>query len=155
MLDVVEPEVLAPLLGEALDFQVVDRVGLTDFEIETQTTGSRGPEAEPPQKREQPVEFVRVLLPRGERARPTVNGWPAWFTRPVGKGKVVFATLGPRGLFRDRVRSDPLRRINDPESPYKDSPDFPVPLAPLEGIANEMQPGRESFRAKAFEPALV
>src|SRR5438477_535214 len=35
MLDLVDVEAVAPLLGEALDFQVVDRVSLTDFQVET------------------------------------------------------------------------------------------------------------------------
>src|SRR5262249_28284853 len=74
LLDRVGPDALAPLLGEALDFQVVDRVGLTEFAVESQTTGLRGPEAEP-QSHEQPVDLVRVLLPPGERVRHTIDGW--------------------------------------------------------------------------------
>ncbi|MBI1915571.1 MAG: hypothetical protein HYS12_12685 [Planctomycetes bacterium] len=144
MLDKIEPEALAPLLGEALDFQVVDHVGLTDFEVETQTSGLRTPGPEP-QHHERPVEFVRVLLPPGERAQHLinsspvhlVNGWPVWFMRRVGKGKVVFTTLGPRGLYG------------------KNHPDHPAPLPPLEAITKEMQPARETFPAEAFEPALT
>src|SRR5262249_28141206 len=104
MLDRVGPDVVAPLLGEALDFEVVDRVGLTTFEVLMQPAGRAPPD--PPQHHERPVEFVRVLLPPGERVRHTVEGWPAWFTRRVGRGTVVFTTLGPRGWFRPRTRGD-------------------------------------------------
>ena len=69
MLDFVEPEVLAPLLGDALDFQVVDRVGLTSFRIDT-TRRAKGVEEPPLQQRERPVEFVRVQLPPRE-TRPS------------------------------------------------------------------------------------
>jgi hypothetical protein len=181
MLDRIEPEALASLLGEALDFQVVDRVGLTEFEIESQTSDLRRTEAEA-QKREQPVDFVRVLLPPGERARHTVDGWPAWFTRRVGRGKVVFTTLGARGLIRPRLRSDPRSPYREGSSRNNaiafstlllqqqplvaatcatyflldlDYPDLPMPLAPLDAVAKEMEPARETFPARAFEPLLV
>ncbi len=41
MLDLVEPEILAPLLGDALDFQVVDRVALTSFTVQVHPPGAR------------------------------------------------------------------------------------------------------------------
>src|SRR5262249_31459584 len=107
MLDLVDPEVIAPLLGDAFDFQVVDRVGLTNFAIQESEDAQppEGPQAR--QVHERPVDFVRVLLPPQERVRHTINGWPAWFTRQVGRGKVVFTTLGPRGWHRPRRRADP------------------------------------------------
>src|SRR5439155_744281 len=81
------------------DFQVVDRVSLTTIEIATQLSGKRLWE-EPVRDYERPVEFVRVLLPQNERPRHTVDGWPVWFTRQVGRGKVVFTMLGPRAWYR-------------------------------------------------------
>jgi hypothetical protein len=136
MLDRVEPDVLAPLLGDALDFTVVDRVGLTTTRIEAAPNGQG---ASPPEEQttERPVDFVRVLLPPGERAPHTVNGWPAWFSRPVGRGKVVFTTLGPRGWYR------PRRRLEDGASPYREYPALPVALAPLKMLTNELAPARE------------
>ena len=88
MLDRVRPETVAALLGDALDFEVVDHVGLTSIRIETQsltpTPPAPGERAEgewkPPALQldeEQPVAFARVLLPAGERSKHTVEGWPA------------------------------------------------------------------------------
>jgi hypothetical protein len=149
MLDLVEPEVLAPLLGDALDFQVVDRVGLTSFVLQTHPMG-RGMKAPPPQKHDHPVDFVRVLLPAQERAKHTIDGWPASFTRQVGRGKIVFTTLGPRGWFRPRTSRDPA-------SPYRHFSTFPVPIAPLEDLAVELQltPNETSFSVESFKPLLT
>jgi hypothetical protein len=163
MLDLVDPEVLAPLLGDALDFQVVDRVRLTRFRIEMQPLaqtasagdqGKEAPRADELQLHEQPVDFVRVLLPAGEHAAHTVNGWPAWFSRSVGRGKVVFSTLGPRAWFRPRRFSG---RGGDLPSPYqKNYPNLPVPLEPLEWMGGVLQPPQENeaFDVKEFRPAL-
>jgi hypothetical protein len=149
MLDLVEPDVIAPLLGDALDFQVVDRVSLTTLKIETPASGLNVPDALVEQH-EQPVAFVRVLLPAQERVQHTINGWPVWFSRPVGRGNVGFTTLGPRGWYRPRTRSDP-------PSPYDNFPTHPVPLAPLEFMADELQMPREEdpYRVEAFRPALA
>jgi hypothetical protein len=62
------------------------------------------------------VDFVRVILPTGEPVRHTVDGWPAWFTRKVGRGQVLFTTLGPRGWYRPRRQGDPVPR-SDPSLP--------------------------------------
>jgi hypothetical protein len=150
MLDVVEPDVVAPLLGDALDFQVVDRVGLTNFKIDRPASGqfTPGPLV---QEHEQPVEFVRVLLPPQEKSQYTIDGWPIWFTRSVGRGKVVFTTLGPRGWYRPRTRKDP-------PSPYENYPSHPVVDSgtPLELMADELQlPPEDPYRVDAFRPALT
>src|SRR5262249_32198977 len=80
MLDQVEPDALAPLLGDVLDFQVVDRVSLTKFAV---------PPDPPGKPHDRAVEFVRVLLPAQEQVPYAIDGWPVWFTRRVGRGKVV------------------------------------------------------------------
>lgn len=149
MLDLVEPDVLAPLLGDALDFQVVDRVSLTDLTIQTPPAGQHAPEVLA-QQHERPVEFARVLLPPGERVRHTVNGWPAWFTRDVGRGKVIFTTLGPRAWYQPR-------KPKDPPSPYENFPDLPVPTVPLVVMADELLPPPEAkpFPVEAFRPLLT
>src|SRR5262249_5231970 len=59
MLALVDAESVAPLLGDALDFRVVDRVGLTTFKVISKDEGP--PEQMPEQ--DQPVQFARVLLP--------------------------------------------------------------------------------------------
>jgi hypothetical protein len=107
LLDLVDPEAIAPLLGDALDFEIVDRVRLTHFQLEMQQTGEMGTlTPEPAQTHERPVDFVRVLLPAQEKVRYTINGWPVWFTRQMGRGKVVFTALGGRGWHRPRKSSE-------------------------------------------------
>jgi hypothetical protein len=142
MLDLAEPERLAPLLGDALDFQVVDRVGLTDFQIDT-IPASLGviPRR---QSHERPVDLVRVLLPPGEPVRQVVNGWPAWFSRRVGRGKIVFTTLGARGWYRPRGRT------TDPPSPYREFPLMPVALPDLDALTRAFEPA-----APADDPAAA
>jgi hypothetical protein len=127
LLDQVQVDALAPLLGDALDFQVVDRVTLADFKVQMQTAGpGSSPGVE--QQHERPVELVRVLLPQGERAVHTVNGWPAWFTRSVGRGKVVFTTLGPRAWFGPRGDASPSPKGSWPF----------VPTEPLVTVADAL-----------------
>jgi hypothetical protein len=147
MLDRVEPEAVAPLLGDALDFQVVDRVGLTTTNIEPPSRTRT-----PPLHHEKPVELVRVLLPPQERPRHTIDGWPIWFSRQVGRGKVVFTTLGPRGWYRPRERSEPL-----PHG-YEIYSNHPVvdQGAPLEIMADELLlPPADPYPVEAFRPGLT
>jgi hypothetical protein len=148
MLDRVPTEALAPLLGDALDFEVVDRTGLTDFRIDQPSTGRRGTGPGVPQQHDRPVEFARVLLPAGERLRGAVNGWPAWFTRQVGRGKVLCTTLGPRAWFRPRKRGDP-------PSPYQNFPTIPMPGELLEQVAGELFPEETPMRMEAFREPLA
>ncbi len=148
MLDRVDPDNLAPLLGEALDFQLVDRVSLTRFQMATESTDKRV--SEPVQQHERPVTLARILLPASEHGRNAVNGWPTWFTRPLGRGTIVFTTLGPRGWYRPR-------EPREPASPYPLYPTLPIPRGPLERLAGELQPAREEdpFPAEAFHKPLV
>jgi hypothetical protein len=150
MLDRMDPEVIAPLLGEALDFQVVDRVSLTTTKLEGQADGAneRAPRV---MQHDRPVDFARVLLPREERPAYTVNGWPAWFMRRVGRGKVIFTTLGPRAWYHARDLSQ------DPRSFYDEYSRLPVAEPALEAAARELQrqPEEDPFKVDAFKPMLV
>src|SRR5262249_58368469 len=116
----------------------------TDFTIDKQPPTGGRPERGDAQEHKRPVEFARGLLPHRERVRYTVNGCPAWFSRPVGRGKVVFSTLGARAWYR-------LRKDNDPPSPFANRPTLPVPREPLEDLAAELQaPAKElPFRVAA------
>src|SRR5262249_44037298 len=75
LLDWVQPEPVAALLGDALDFEVVDRATLTGVELRS---GPANPQraGAPARELEEPVDLVRVLAP-GPRTLFTVNGWPA------------------------------------------------------------------------------
>lgn len=150
MLDRVEPEVVAPLLGDAQDFQVVDRVGLTSFRVRFNETGQHAGLEPPLQKHDRPVEFVRVLLPAHEQAKYLVDGWPVWFTRKIGRGKVILSTLGPRGWFRERTG-------RDPKSPFQHLPSFPMPESALNDLAWELHHRTSTAPPSigSFQPLLM
>jgi hypothetical protein len=90
MLDQVDPDAIAPLLGDAVPFQVVDRIGLTSVRLYRGGTEPGG--AGRPFDR--PVDLVRVIPAETDRVLVSVNGWPAAFARTVGRGRVLFTTLG-------------------------------------------------------------
>lgn len=154
MLDRVGPQLLAALLGDAFDFQIVDRIELTSFRVETR--GSAGaaqgpaPPSSPLQEHDRPVEMVRILLPPGEESPHTVNDWPVWFKRRVGKGEVVFTALGARGLHRPRTNHDRPSR-------YPTMPFLPVAGEALSDVALELHPSThiEPFSVNDFAPMLT
>jgi hypothetical protein len=147
LLDRVEPDAVAPILGDALRFQVVDRTSLTRI-------GLRGmlddPASVVPRSYEQPVEFVRVLLSGSETTHFDVDGWPAAFSQPLGRGRVVFTTLGGRAWYRDRTARDPVSR-------FEHHGELPVPLEPLEILAWHIAPESQSaeFRVEELAPLLT
>src|SRR5262249_8410296 len=131
MLDLVDPAVVAPILGDDFDMQVVDRVGLTTVTIRRQKDNSV---AAPAREFEEPVELVRAVPSSGDRVIHTVTGCPLSFGRQVGRGKVVFTTLGPAAWHQPRPGSI-LRRPQATETPTSD---LPAPTTPLEEIAVEL-----------------
>ncbi len=90
MLDRVDADLIGPLLGDGIDFQVVDRLSLTTLRIADRKGRETATE------HERPVEFVRVLLPPDEEPRYTLDGWPVWFMRPVGRGRITHRTRTER-----------------------------------------------------------
>jgi hypothetical protein len=145
MLDRVGPSIPALLLGDALDFQVVDRVGLNSVRLDRNATTPD----DYAQQLERPVDFVRVVLPQEEHPPHVINGWPAWFTRRLGRGKIIFTALGPRAWHRPRTSKDR-------PSPFPKYLDLPAPLPHLEMIAYEMQPlpAEDESRRESFERLL-
>lgn len=144
-LDHVELDSVAPLLGGVVDFHVIDRVSLATFRVAPR------PEqrfSEPEQNHDRPVGFARVLLPSGEESRYVIDGWPIWFMRNVGRGRVVFLTLGPRGWTRlPEAKEKPL---------FPDFPTVPQPRAHLEQLSSLLHVASENdpFRPDALEAAF-
>lgn len=134
MLDQVKVESLACLLGDALDLEVVDRMSLTTIDLRNSATNSF-PETPRVREFEQPVEFVRVLAPRLNPLY-TIGGWPVALLGQLGKGRVLFTTLGPRAWMRPRT-------AQDGPSPYTQFPALPVAEAPLHALFSELQQPRE------------
>jgi hypothetical protein len=132
MLDMIAQETLDQLIGESIDFQIVDKTSVTETRLESVTPGQI--KLDPVQrKHDLPVNLVRVMLPAGEQTVHTVNGWPAAFTRQVGAGKILFTTVGPRAWYRPRVK-------RDAPSPFTNFPTLPVHTEPLKTIAEELKP---------------
>ncbi|WP_020469584.1 hypothetical protein [Zavarzinella formosa] len=147
MLDKVDSEVAAPILGDDFEIGVVDRVGLTTIPLHGPPDG---PKPDPPQEVEQPVAFVRVVPSASDRVFATVDGWPAAFTRRVGRGKVLFTTLGSRGWSRPRP-------AQDKKSPFSAIPEFPIPLGPVTFLSLELHPPAEAdpHPPEIFQAMLV
>jgi hypothetical protein len=101
-LDAVRPETAAAILGDDLQLEVVDRVEVDRFTIESIAPdgGQSGPDGgaavEDACELDRPVDLVRVVTSHpGVVAR--VGGWPAAIQVPYGQGEVLLTTLGPRG----------------------------------------------------------
>lgn len=150
MLDRVGTDVAAGLLGDAVDFQLLDRVRLSTFQLDKPAHLWAGEAASVAQRHENPVAFARVLLPDHERKTFTIGGYPVYFTRPLGRGKVVFTTLGPRGWTRPR-------EPKDPPSPYENLPALPMPLIVLQALGQELHPAvtPDPFPVEAFRATLT
>ena len=104
MLDQVAPDTVQSVLGDAFTYQAVDRVGLTKFTMKSTRVGGLGP-AGLTQEHVEPVDFVRVLTSQGSVLH-TLDGWPTSFFFPVGRGRVLCTTVGPRAWIRPRGPQD-------------------------------------------------
>ncbi len=103
MLDQVSPSLLANLLGDDFNGQIVDRVSLTSLHI--QAGPDMPPVDERPQDRDHPVEFLRLLI-EGVQVDFTVDGWPASYSQTCGEGRLFVTTLGLDGWVRPRTERD-------------------------------------------------
>ena len=128
-LDLVQQQTVTDLFGDILNVSVIDRTSLTSVRFEM---GPGNPYLLSPETTEfeKPVAFVRALAPQ-QQVFYTVNGWPAAFMTELGRGKIVFTTLGPRAWTRPR-------RPGDPPSTYRDYLQLPVPLVPMQFLAQEI-----------------
>lgn len=134
LLDLVEADTVATLLGDALELQVVDRISLTSIQVRSGPANPHRATAAPVEV-EAPVEFARVVT-TCPQVFYTVDGWPAAFLTEVGRGRVLFTTLGARGWMRPRS-------AGDPPPAYRDFPQLPVASVPFEFVAGELHPRPE------------
>lgn len=159
MLDRADAATVAAVLGDDADLAVVGRTGLTDF-----TVGRAGNALDAERRSvEEPVAFARVVPGPADQVLHVADGWPASFARRVGRGRVLFTTLGPAGWVRPRVDNGPrgpgrdAARGGDGPSPDPHTPDLPVPLASLQGLAGDLHPPPEPdpFPPDVFRPLLA
>ncbi|MEO1993921.1 MAG: hypothetical protein ABGZ17_01430 [Planctomycetaceae bacterium] len=129
MLDQVQPETVAALLGDAFDTHIVDRISLNSVLMVGEQGRSKTPADPEPREFEDPIPFVRVI-PGDVEVAYSVNGWPAAYWRSVGRGRVLVTTLGPRAWMRDRTRHDVARQDLNFETPF-------IVLTPMSILAAE------------------
>lgn len=141
MLDRVDFAGVERLLGETFTCQLVNRVVLPEAII--QAADEMSSAAAPPPASSQPspeyswpLNFVRVIV-SGMQVTHTVQGWPAAFWRPVGRGRVVFTTVDAQAWIRraraQRQRWDPNRMTDYEPTPQLEALSLlrprPEPLA--------------------------
>ncbi len=105
LLDQVDPLVVEALLGDEFACYVVDRVGLTQVQIDAGPAGVKV-ESDVAQY-EQPVELVRVVAADID-VMYTVQGWPAAMLKRYGDGQLLVTTLAPAGWLRTQQRERTL-----------------------------------------------
>ena len=101
MLDEVDPMLVARLLGDDFDLTIADSVELNEFELEkVDAFATNAPSNAERWSSERPAELLRVFT-SSKDVSARVNGWPAAFWIPVGKGEVLVTTLSANGWFQD------------------------------------------------------
>ena len=130
LLDRVDPATVASILGDDRGFEVVGRTSLTSVRL---LIPGEDPARVPVRDFDVPVPFVRVALGGSETVLSEVDGWPAAFAQPVGRGKVVVTTLGAPAWYRPRGPRDRA-------SPFEPYPDLPVALLSLLRVGTVLMP---------------
>lgn len=147
MLDRVDPATVAPILGDDCGFEVVSRSSLTSVRLSRPAEDSSQVAA---REFDDPIDFARVRLGGSETVLFKTDGWPAAFSQQLGRGKVVFTTLGSRAWSRPRVARE--RR-----SGFEHFPDLPVPQPELDRLAVEIypEPIPSGLKPSDLEPMLA
>jgi hypothetical protein len=128
MLDRVELEGVERLLGNVFSCGLVDRVELDKVDIQV-VNPRPGIEYTSEREYELPVEFARVVTTE-MNVTHTVDQWPAAFWRSMGRGNVVFTTIGAKAwIQRAETRSGPWNpKTMTDYAPTPEMDDLPVIL---------------------------
>ncbi|NLF71604.1 MAG: hypothetical protein GX575_21440 [Candidatus Anammoximicrobium sp.] len=134
MLDRVDFAGVERLLGETFTCHLVNRVALDQAVIQSVVAPPLAAPAAS-ESYEQPLDFVRVIV-TGMEVTHTVQGWPAAFWRDVGRGRVVFTTVGGRAWIRAATAPRPPRETNrtaayEPTREFDELPLFQERQPPL------------------------
>ncbi len=95
MLDRVSPSTVSAILGNGENLEIIDRVELDQYVIET-TDRIRPDVVQDKCDYEVPVDLVRVVTSATD-VPSRVNGWPAAIWMPYGEGEILVTALAPRG----------------------------------------------------------
>ncbi len=145
MLDQVDFIGVERLLGNAFSCGLVDRVQLDTVDIQPINPRPSVIYASPEQY-EQPVDFARVVTTDMEVTH-TVDQWPAAFWRNMGRGRVVFTTVGGRAWIR-RPRAMRGEWNGEEMTDYE-------PTAQLEDLPLQRLELHRSFSPESFKPYLT
>lgn len=141
LLDRTNPDTVAPLTSEPVP--VVERVGLTEVALR----GTNEPPA-PVRTFEVPVPHARAIPAPTDRVAVVAGDWPAAFSRRVGRGKVLFTTLGSAAWARPRQRNE--------KSPFDNLPHFPRWNPAVIALVAELTPNEtDGFTPEALAPMLL
>ena len=97
-LDAVAPETVEAILGHDSGIEVVDRVEIDRFTVQT-SDRENGMERTDEIDLEVPVDMVRVVTSHAD-VPSRVEGWPAAIWVPCGQGDILITTIGPRALVQ-------------------------------------------------------
>lgn len=94
-LDRLEMDTVRAILGNAVNFDIVDRVAVDKFTLESSEVLGKTTVRDEGDY-EVPVDFVRVVTTSND-VPVRLDGWPAAIWVPLGEGDVLVTLLGPRG----------------------------------------------------------
>ena len=112
-LDHIQSETVAALLGDTLPFEEIDRTSTVDVEM------IPGEDSRPFNVQrigfERPVAFTRVLVQPPASIHQRLDGWPAAFSFPYGKGKVFCTAADLSAWFAPRHwrRQEEIANVRD------------------------------------------
>lgn len=137
LLDLVDPELISRLAGDACQVSVVDRIDYTRLQFHSHDTRGKRPSGEE-RRFEHPVAMVRAVF-SGFRASHTVDDWPAAAWTKVGRGNLLVTTVGSRAWLRGLAGGEQLPvKVGDANEGV-----FVVATDPLQDIAFEFLAERE------------
>ena len=147
MLDRVDPRIVDALIGDDAPFEIIDRVGLTTVQFHP-PRATPGKQVE--RRHEMPIDLVRVLPSDIDQVLIGVNDWPAAFVRSVGRGRIVFTTLGARGWYRPRQPKEAPSR-------YDRLPNLPIGENSTDELVIELFPrdALHPFTTEDLRPLLI
>ncbi len=106
LLDLVNPELISRLTGDALEVSIVDRLDLARLQFYSHDAQGKRPSGDE-RHFEHPVQMVRAVI-SGFQASHTVDDWPAAAWTKVGRGNLLVTTVGSRAWLRGLAHGEQL-----------------------------------------------
>ena len=110
MVDQMTPESVQKLIGDAACYSIIDKVELNEYQIRVRALHSSSSDGFTEMSFENPIPFARVVVDTNDVVCD-IEGWPVAFWKQVGKGEVLFTTLGARGWLINGEMSPALQTV--------------------------------------------